>query len=590
MTATNRTTPYDWDRLATELAARTAWDTAPRVPADRPQGTHPQRDAGAPAHALLHDLADPTLSLADLTHIHRAPVTALRALTESPEFREAADAYHALATLREQLIATNARASAIAALAECAASAPNHDTRRKAAASLLASGASPDPRPASSHERRRPRSRVDKHPRTRETENRGEPEPESGYARGTPGTPAVPTREEPIREEGNDHMNAAAIATGIAALAATAGLASASAKQVLVAEYTENFSVTAPPGDLSINIFSAVAIPGLFDPFDSQYLFGVENITNGDAGTSFLYDLTQPPFAPHVARLTDGADDELWLGADNQGGWGDYRTRSESSLFAGAPAPDGGTLPGPDLAGFIPTTVEMAVNSISLTDNGFEIFGNASVTVRYYAEVPLPDPFDISGVESWDGEGDPDNTILVFDLAAALGLPSGTPVRVLSYGYDISITTVGASWASEIQIGFDIEGTGTAGLTVRPALGDEFPVTNANYTGGPSPFTDNVSPDGLLRVEFSESFDDNANAVDAFFEPGSRLIFELEPGPTPCSAADLVLDFGVLDLNDITAFVAAFTAGDPLADLNSDGIFDLADITGFVTLFNMGCP
>ena len=55
-------------------------------------------------------------------------------------------------------------------------------------------------------------------------------------------------------------------------------------------------------------------------------------------------------------------------------------------------------------------------------------------------------------------------------------------------------------------------------------------------------------------------------------------------------AADLAEPFGVLDLADVQAFVAAFGSSEPLADFNGDGIFDLADIQAFVTAFNSGCP
>jgi uncharacterized membrane protein len=61
-------------------------------------------------------------------------------------------------------------------------------------------------------------------------------------------------------------------------------------------------------------------------------------------------------------------------------------------------------------------------------------------------------------------------------------------------------------------------------------------------------------------------------------------------GPEPCNAADLADPVGVLDLADITAFVAAFTAQDPVADLDGNALFDLADITAFVTAFTAGCP
>lgn len=65
-------------------------------------------------------------------------------------------------------------------------------------------------------------------------------------------------------------------------------------------------------------------------------------------------------------------------------------------------------------------------------------------------------------------------------------------------------------------------------------------------------------------------------------------IIRIQPG---CgNAADLDEPFGVLDLADISAFVAGFTTQDPIADLDGNGIFDLGDIGTFVAAFQTGCP
>lgn len=47
---------------------------------------------------------------------------------------------------------------------------------------------------------------------------------------------------------------------------------------------------------------------------------------------------------------------------------------------------------------------------------------------------------------------------------------------------------------------------------------------------------------------------------------------------------------GELDFLDISAFLTAFTNGDPLADLNGDGETDFLDISAFLTAFAAGCP
>ncbi|MBZ0171253.1 MAG: hypothetical protein K8E66_02635 [Phycisphaerales bacterium] len=57
-----------------------------------------------------------------------------------------------------------------------------------------------------------------------------------------------------------------------------------------------------------------------------------------------------------------------------------------------------------------------------------------------------------------------------------------------------------------------------------------------------------------------------------------------------CNLADLVEPFGVLDLLDVQAFIAAFTTADLLADMNGDGILDLVDVQMFIADFLAGCP
>ena len=60
--------------------------------------------------------------------------------------------------------------------------------------------------------------------------------------------------------------------------------------------------------------------------------------------------------------------------------------------------------------------------------------------------------------------------------------------------------------------------------------------------------------------------------------------------PVPACDADLTGD-GILDLTDIQVFVAAFVAGDPIADLAEPfGVLDLGDVQSFVTVFLAGCP
>ncbi|MBZ0171672.1 MAG: hypothetical protein K8E66_04765 [Phycisphaerales bacterium] len=60
---------------------------------------------------------------------------------------------------------------------------------------------------------------------------------------------------------------------------------------------------------------------------------------------------------------------------------------------------------------------------------------------------------------------------------------------------------------------------------------------------------------------------------------------------TGCNPADLADPIGVLDLTDISAFIAAFVSGDQGADLADPiGVLDLNDITAFIAAFSGGCP
>jgi hypothetical protein len=58
----------------------------------------------------------------------------------------------------------------------------------------------------------------------------------------------------------------------------------------------------------------------------------------------------------------------------------------------------------------------------------------------------------------------------------------------------------------------------------------------------------------------------------------------------PCSDADFVEPFGVLDFFDVQAFLNAFSAHDAGADLNGDGLFDFFDVQNYLNLFSAGCP
>lgn len=60
--------------------------------------------------------------------------------------------------------------------------------------------------------------------------------------------------------------------------------------------------------------------------------------------------------------------------------------------------------------------------------------------------------------------------------------------------------------------------------------------------------------------------------------------------PAACSRADLAEPYEEFNFFDVSAFLSAFTADEPAADLNDDGEHNFFDVSDFLTLFSAGCP
>jgi MYXO-CTERM domain-containing protein len=138
---------------------------------------------------------------------------------------------------------------------------------------------------------------------------------------------------------------------------------------------------------------------------------------------------------------------------------------------------------------------------------------------------------DVSGMQFNDAQGSPLNQI----LSVAIG--AGNVVTGIAW--NVNLTSIGASWASEAVMGFE----GQINLTVATEAN---PVTNMNYDSmGFVDISDaglpniTVGADGILDIEFFESFVDNGGTGDNFFEAGSSITLAVTP--TPSSLAVLGL-------------------------------------------------
>ncbi len=117
-------------------------------------------------------------------------------------------------------------------------------------------------------------------------------------------------------------------------------------------------------------------------------------------------------------------------------------------------------------------------------------------------------------------------------------------------------TDGGASYSSVVGSGFDAS-------------------TGSYYWTAPDIATSNARLRLVIRdADGNESFDD------------SDLSFTITG--IAC-AADLTGD-GMLNFFDVSAFLNAYGAMDPLADLTGDGVFDFFDVSAFLNAFNTGCP
>lgn len=154
---------------------------------------------------------------------------------------------------------------------------------------------------------------------------------------------------------------------------------------------------------------------------------------------------------------------------------------------------------------------------------------------------------DISGISTWDVLGSPNNTVLLVDLAALFGKPAGSTVTMNGIGWHTNQSTVGSSWLSEMAMYFDdnIAPDGL-GLFLRPGASQATPGTGTFDSNGViklegAGIAPIVLPNGILRIEFYESFDDVANAIDGNFLSGSFLTIQTTNVPAPGALALLGL-------------------------------------------------
>ena len=87
-------------------------------------------------------------------------------------------------------------------------------------------------------------------------------------------------------------------------------------------------------------------------------------------------------------------------------------------------------------------------------------------------------------VAVWDGLGSPNNVVMTIDMAALFGLASGSAIDLNGIGWDVTVSTFGASWLSEATMYFDNQTQDSgAGIFLSVGAGSDVAGT-ANFTSG----------------------------------------------------------------------------------------------------------
>ncbi|MEZ6165390.1 MAG: GC-type dockerin domain-anchored protein [Phycisphaerales bacterium] len=92
-----------------------------------------------------------------------------------------------------------------------------------------------------------------------------------------------------------------------------------------------------------------------------------------------------------------------------------------------------------------------------------------------------------------------------------------------------------------------------------------------------------VFPVSIVRDgDILYAIDGSSGRLSMSIIPGICLVGDTCP-------ADLTGD-GALDFFDVSAFLSAYNAQDPIADYNGDGMLNFFDVSAFLSAYNAGCP
>jgi hypothetical protein len=145
---------------------------------------------------------------------------------------------------------------------------------------------------------------------------------------------------------------------------------------------------------------------------------------------------------------------------------------------------------------------------------------------------------------------------------------------------DVPVALMGTMFVS-----YDIFIIGGGSETISLAdQGDFF----SNIEGSVAVNGDEITLTSTLPIDITTPLtDDTGTELGTLTVTGTGTI--VATGAAPGCPADLTGD-GILNFFDISAFLNAYNAMDPIADFDGNGIFNFFDVSAFLNAFNSGCP
>ena len=169
------------------------------------------------------------------------------------------------------------------------------------------------------------------------------------------------------------------------------------------------------------------------------------------------------------------------------------------------------------------------------------------------------------------------------DLAADVTAASGTILANLPSGDTSTLNTGSAAARAAAGRGLDDALSVAAPIDVYELqLTVDAGAANGTFT---------VDYDGAAVLVQNNSLVTYATSPGTNQSSIAGSSIEITVGSGGCSPADLAEPFGIVDIDDVDAFITAFLSGDAAADLVAPfGIVDIDDVDNFITLFLAGCP